>query len=290
MAPPDLPADLPADLQGESRFARDTAVTPFADEPGAWTADIDRGWWIERGPNGGYVAAILARAVEATVGDPDRSLRSLTVHYLRPPTEGRVALRSTIERQGRSMTTSSVRMEQGDRVIALALASCSAPRETVSWDDAPAPEVPAPEDIPPPPTGPTIELSRRYEMRWALGAPPFSGGGLTDAEAYAGGWIRLARSESPAAESDAATARALLVALTDAWIPPLFSKVAVPLAVPTVDLTIHLRSPLPAGYDDWFLVEFRSATAVDGFVEEDGRVWTRDGLLVAQSRQLAVVI
>ena len=275
-----------ADPTPTTRFASDTAVVAFTDEPGGWTAMIDRGWWIQRGPNGGYVAAILARAVEATVGDRDRSLRSLTVHYLRPPVEGPVALRATVERQGRSMTTVSVRMEQGDRVIALALASCSARRETVSWDDAPAPAVAPPEDIPPPPGGPPIPLNERYEMRWALGSPPFSGGG----SAHSGGWIRLRAAESPEPDPDAVVRRALLVALTDAWVPPIFSKVSVPLAVPTVDLTVHLRSPLPADYDDWFLVEFRSETSVDGFVEEDGRVWTRDGLLVAQSRQLAVVI
>lgn len=278
-----MPADDPTSA---TRFASDTAVLAVSDEPGGWTAVIDRGWWIQRGPNGGYVAAILARAVEAAVADPRRGLRSLTVHYLRPPVEGPVALRATIERQGRSMTTVSVRMEQGDRVIALALASCSARRDTVSWDDAPAPRVEPPEDIAPPPAGPTIPLTERYEMRWALGSPPFSGGG----EAHSGGWIRLRPSEAAAPDADDVVRRALLVALTDAWVPPIFSKVSMPLAVPTVDLTVHLRSPLPEGYDDWFLVEFRSATAVDGFVEEDGRVWTRDGLLVAQSRQLAVVI
>jgi hypothetical protein len=36
-------------------------------------------------------------------------------------------------------------------------------------------------------------------------------------------------------------------------------------------------------------VAFRSRMARDGFVEEDGEVWTRDGLLLAQSRQLGVM-
>jgi acyl-CoA thioesterase len=35
---------------------------------------------------------------------------------------------------------------------------------------------------------------------------------------------------------------------------------------------------------------FRSQTARDGFVEEDGEIWTRDGVLLAQSRQLALLI
>jgi len=37
------------------RFSTDTAVTPLED--GRYAARIDPGWWIERGPNGGYVAA-----------------------------------------------------------------------------------------------------------------------------------------------------------------------------------------------------------------------------------------
>jgi acyl-CoA thioesterase len=269
-----------------SRFASDTSVRQVEDEPTAWTADVDRGWWIERGPNGGYVAALIARAVAGAVDDPGRSLRSLTVHYLRPPGEGPVTLRTVVERQGRSMTTVSARMEQRDRVVALALAACSGARDTVSWADAPPPEVPAPEDIAPPPQGPTIPMGERYEMRWAIGSPPFGGGD----EALSGGWIRLRPEEGSTLGDSAAVRSALLVALTDAWMPPVFSKVAVPMAVPTVDLTVHLRSPLPADHDDWFLVEFRSATSVDGFLEEDGRIWTRDGLLVAQSRQLAVVM
>ena len=38
-----------------SRFDTDTAVTPLGD--GVYDARIDAGWWIERGPNGGYIAA-----------------------------------------------------------------------------------------------------------------------------------------------------------------------------------------------------------------------------------------
>ena len=52
-----------------NRFDRDTAVTPNGD--GSFDVRIDRGWWIVRGPNGGYVAAILAKAASAVVADPD---------------------------------------------------------------------------------------------------------------------------------------------------------------------------------------------------------------------------
>ena len=57
--------------------------------------------------------------------------------------------------------------------------------------------------------------------------------------------------------------------------------------ITTVDLTVHVRSLPPEGYDDWCFVRFRSVVSADGFCEEDGEVWSRDGQLLAQSRQLA---
>lgn len=270
MAPPDL-----------SRFARDTAVADVG--AGIFEATIDRGWWIERGPNGGYVGALLARALTEAVAAPDRPLRSFTVHYLRPPGEGPAVIHTVIERTGRSLTSASARLHQGDRLLAVAMAAFSASRPAVEFVDVEPPVVPPPEEIPPPPADrPTIPMGERYEMRWAIGPLPFSGG----AEARAGGWIRLARDENDDHPLDAT----LLVALSDAWVPPIFGRVSSPVAVPTVDLTVHLRSRLPVGYDDWCLVEFHTTAAVDGFVEEDGRIWSRDGLLLAQSRQLAVAL
>ena len=62
------------------------------------------------------------------------------------------------------------------------------------------------------------------------------------------------------------------------------------MAVPTIDLTIHFRSPIPPVVGAWYLVVFRSQMATDGFVEEDGEVWSADGRLLAHSRQLAVLL
>ena len=44
-------------MRATSRFDRDTRVTASSD--GSFEAAIDPGWWISRGPNGGYLAAIL---------------------------------------------------------------------------------------------------------------------------------------------------------------------------------------------------------------------------------------
>jgi acyl-CoA thioesterase len=262
-----------------SRFDTDTMVTPLGD--GRYAGRMDRGWWIERGPNGGYVAAVVLRALTAAVGDATRTPRSLTVHYLAPPEEGPVEVQTTIERGGRRLTFVTGRLLQDDRLLGLAMAAFAPPLPGIEFCDLAPPDVPPPQDLPVtelPADAMVIPMRDRYETRWAIGEP------FSNAErAVAGGWIRLADPRP--------VDHVLVAALTDAWMPPLFTRVSERIGVPTIDLTVHFRAPLEASPDDeWFLVVFRSQTAADGFVEEDGEVWSRDGRLLAHSRQLAVIL
>ena len=55
-----------------------------------------------RGPLGGFVMALILRALEEAVADPARQARSLTVQFLRPPGEGAVILKPVIERSAPS--------------------------------------------------------------------------------------------------------------------------------------------------------------------------------------------
>jgi acyl-CoA thioesterase len=261
------------------RFDADTAVRKSGD--GLFEARIDPGWWVVRGPNGGYVAAVVLRALAGAVDDPSRAPRSLTLHYTAPPVEGPARVETRIERAGRSLTTVSGRLVQDGRLRTLALAAFSRPREALVFAQTAMPEVRPPEQCPP--LERVIPIHDRYEHRWAVGSPPFAGGD----QALCGGWIRLAEPRVNDAFS--------VAALADAFPPALFSLVegkALAGGVPTVDLTGHFRAALPlprAAPDDWLLAVFRSQVARDGFIEESGEIWSRDGVLVAQSRQLALI-
>jgi acyl-CoA thioesterase len=251
------------------------------DGPGAWRATIDPAWSAGRGPNGGYLAAIVLGAMVAELADPQREPRSLTCHYLRPPRPGDVRLEVALERAGRSLSTVTARLAQDDRLCVLGVGAF-APELPAAADYAGSPPAaPPPEDIAPLAFRPGMPpVVAQFETRPALGAPPLSGAD----EALAGGWLRLA---------EARPVDALALAMyADAWVPAPFARLRAPVAAPTIDLTVHFRAPAAAATlppEEPVLAVFRSSTAAGGFFEEDGELWSRDGVLLAHSRQLALL-
>jgi acyl-CoA thioesterase len=270
---------------GVRHFDRDTAVRALGG--GRYEAAMSHDWWVVRGPNGGYVAAVLLRAMSEAVADPARAPRSLTVHYAASPAEGPVAIETTIERAGRSLSTVSARMSQDGRLLALALAAFSLPWSSVlELHHARMPEVTAPDATPAsaPHVSGLLPIHARYAYRWALGAAPFSGA----TEALVGGWIRF----TDPRPVDALAAAAFV----DAWPPTVMPMLQPGITIsgfPTIDLTVHFRSALPlpgAAADDWTLAVFRAREVRDGFFEEDGELWSPGGQLLVHSRQLAIVL
>jgi acyl-CoA thioesterase len=250
----------------------DTTLEPLT--PTRWRAHIAERWWVVRGPFGGYLAAILLRALTAAVGDPARRPRSLSVHFVDPPAAGPIEVSAAIERAGGSTTTASLRLEQGGEPVALALGSCAVWRDGApEWAEAAMPEAPPPEacwrlerhDGAPP-------FHRQFEIRWVDGVP--------SGEARNLAWLRP---DPPRALDHLA-----LTALSDGWMPAAFSKLGRSVRVPTVDLTIHFRTPLAAPAE-WVLADYRSRFSAGGTWEEDGELWAADGTLLAQSRQLALI-
>jgi acyl-CoA thioesterase len=263
-------------------FERDTAVAPVGD--GVWQAMISDQWAVPRGPNGGYIAALILRALEAAVGDPDRAPRSLTLHYLRPPVAGQPAqIDVKIEREGRSVTSLSARLVQDGGVMVIALAAFATDFPTALEYATTAPDVGPPPDslniFAPAPGIPEIALRVGTAPRFGPGAGSGPGG-----EPLAGGWLRLAEPRI----ADAAA----LAFYADAWLPAPFSMLEQPVPAPTIDLTIHFRTRLPhpgMAIDAPVLARFSSSTSHGGFFEEDGTIWAPDGTLLVQSRQLALL-
>jgi hypothetical protein len=127
------------------RFDADTALTG-AD--GRWSAQVREHWFVQRGPNGGLVAALATRALTEVAGGEGRAPRSLTLHYLAPPVAGEIEVAAAVERAGRTTTFASLRVLQEGVTVAYGLGCCSAWREgQPEWDLLERPDVPGPEEV-----------------------------------------------------------------------------------------------------------------------------------------------
>ena len=263
------------------KFDLDTALE--RKDESTFLGATSRDWWVDRGPHGGFLAALMLRALRTTVDDPSRQIRSLTVHYIAPPTHGPIEVNTSIERVGKSRISASARLDQDGETKAIALAAFSSEWESVEWAETTMPAVAAYADVDtlPATQGLTPRFFENFDARPVIGDWPFTGG----TKALSGGWIRLAE---PRPIDELAVA-----AFADAWMPSVFVRLDRPMAVPTVDLTVHFRTALPptdVGSEDFVLAVFRSENAADGFFVEDGEIWSPNGTLIAQARQLGVLM
>jgi acyl-CoA thioesterase len=264
-------------------FDRDTAVRRMDD--GLFEATIAPGWRAGLGPHGGYLAAVVLSALTAAVDDPARTPRSLTIHYASPAESGPATIEVKIEREGRSLSTLSARMLQCGSLTTLALAAFSLPRDVPGARELPMPELAGPDAERRSTPGlfeGAPEFAHQLVMQPRVGAVPFAGSG---APMRIGGWVGLPepRPVDPLA----------LALFCDAWFPPSFIALDAPAISPTVDLTIHFRQSIsesdcePAAL---CLSVFETRLLHDGLFEEDGVIWAPDGTVLAQSRQLGVIM
>jgi acyl-CoA thioesterase len=276
-----------------TKFDRDTAVwhedgplRPGVGEQAVFAAQVAPDWRAGRGPHGGYLAAMLLRPLIASVADPGRAPRSLTIHYARAPEPGPARITTTLERDGRSLSTLSARMHQGERLIALALAAFSVPwgGPEISTSRMPAVE-------PPDPSREGIKLIEHGGPEFArqiVLQPRMQGRPFSDAERpmLIRGWIGLAEPRPIDALS--------LAFFSDALIPTPYMRMTEMAAVPTVDLTVHFHARTAAQPQadprELCLAQTTTELVHDGFFVEDGTIWATDGTLLAHSRQLAIVI
>ena len=266
----------------KAEFDRAIAVRP--EEEGRFVGTVDSGWAAPMGPNGGYLAAMVVRALEAGL-DPagERCMRSLTLHYLRPPADGPLEIEVESVRSGRRFTTGRITGRQDGREVLVGLAALSVPgmSDVISW----APPLPQAD----PPGGwlpfqePMPELLRRVRVAPRFGTGIFSGREIEPGQPVTtGGWMELAEPRGIDA--------AFVALCTDVWWPPSLEPLTKRAGVPTIDLTIHFRADLPRDPlpDQPVLGQFTTAASTGGTIEEDGVVWAADGTLLAQSRQLAL--
>jgi hypothetical protein len=262
---------------------------------GAYSAELDGGWVVGGGVNGGYLLAVIGNAVRETLessGHVDPF--SVSAHYLSASVPGPATVETRVVRQGGRFSTVAATLSQEvdgvatPRITALATYGDLDRAHDAATDAAaealhlalPVPDLPprdqcvrssdAPEEIRR--MAPLLErfgtLLDPSTAMWAIGRPSRKG--------MIQGWFKLAddRPLDPIA----------LLMVVDA-LPPTTFDLGMPGWAPTLELTAHVRAKPAPG---WAVVRHATRTVAGGLFEEDCDVWDSTGLLVAQSRQLAL--
>ncbi|MFD9602321.1 thioesterase family protein [Streptomyces sp. NPDC056708] len=267
---------------GNSEFDRDTAVT--LREEGVYDAELSAGWTIIQAVNGGYLLAVLGRALGEALPHPDPF--SVSAHYLTASVPGPAVIRTQTVRTGRTLSTGQASLfqyaEDGTEVERIRVIATYGDLDALSDEvrtSAKPPAIPplehclGPSDGPAPIPG-SSAITERLDIKldpatigWAVGAP--SGKGEMR------GWFGLA---------DGRDADPLSLLLTVDALPPTSFELGLKGWTPTIELTTHIRCrPAPGP----LRVSITTRNLAGGFLEEDADVWDSADRLVAQSRQLA---
>jgi acyl-CoA thioesterase len=262
-----------------SQFDVETALTPLGE--GRFAGRVSEAFWVQNGPNGGYLAAIAMRAAMTLVAEPARVARSLHMRYLSAPKAGPIEVHAEVLRAGRSMTSLAMRLQQGGKDFAHGSAAFSTAFSPIAFQDCAMPSARPLAECQP--MSKEIELNHRLDMYPAIGGTRRSG-----ERAITGGYMRFA--------DQRILDTLALASLWDMWPPAVFTRAFEQRfrgAVPTVEASVYFRRPTPlpnATPSDFVLIKSESTMAYDGLTEESAEIWSHDGLLLVQSRQLALLM
>lgn len=229
------------------------------------------------GLHGGVVAALLLNAMVGAVELAQRPIE-MTVHFgaatrARPdvvPTVVRAGRRSSLIRAdavvaGRSAATATATFARAESPALGAVVAPRLPDGLTPLADAAVVTIPA-EFVP---------IFGAMELRAATDALPFSGSSAPELTA----WIRL--------RSEVADPLQRLLVLVDGLAPSYSAILTLPVAIPTVRLTVRFSPAALSATSEWVLIRARTSEAADdGWLSETIDLWTVDGEHLVSATQL----
>ena len=261
-----------------SLFDQETKVEKIADN--LWRGHISEGWNIGDNPNGGYLLSVALKALEQQLPHPDPI--SVTTHYLRPGSPNKECYISIdVIRLGRTLSTARASLSQAGKVRFEILAVFGDLSQSVGVDTEltiEPPSIPAP-DLCTKRDGATQGITLPIGERLDTRLDPADATPGQSNRAELNGWNRFADGREPDSIS--------LPLFCDTFPPSPFSLLGVVGWVPTIELTVHVRRRPNPG---WLQARFSCEDLSQGRMIETGQIWDSTGALVAQCRQIGLVM
>jgi acyl-CoA thioesterase len=253
-------------------FDEATSLTPQPD--GVFAVDFTDQWsGLAATLNGGFMLASCLKALDHVLPFPDPI--AVSAFYLRPGVPGPAVIRTEPIRGGRTTAFGAAQLLQGGKeVLRLTAAFADLFAVTPQYTGATPPKLPDPDDCERLGGIAGITMAQRFSFR----APAFPG------------WTRGKPSGDPSTEfwmrfADGRPADTLTLPFIVDACPPAVLELGARGST-TIELTVHIRArPAPG----WLACRVSTRHVSGGYHEEDFEAWDCAGVLVAQSRQLALV-
>lgn len=254
---------------------------------GAHRFSIDEGWLQGRTCYGGLVAALAAQAMhdEAGAGWPaDVSLRALQTSFVAPVNPGLLDITVQVLRQGKNVCQVMAHARQDDQIAAVLLGVFSADRPSALQPRLPQPDrLPmAADQLPMPPEQPSRAPTflQHFDMRWADGPPPFSGGQGWRSSLF----IRQHRDDLAAVRTDVQ-----IVLVADLAPTPVIGQLSSYAPNSSVTWALELRPVRAVQPGEWWRADNESTMVAGGYVNHAARLWAPSGELGAFGYQVVAV-
>lgn len=254
-------------------------------EPGRFRATLSEDWCVVGKPNGGYLAATMARAAvagAAQAGGGQAEAIAVTSVFLGAPDPGPAEIEVEPLRIGRGVSQlRSILRQEGRALVESQLVLSDLLPGSRIYDGLPAPAATAPEDCPRAPAGEgprehRIAIMEGTDVRMDPITAIFDQG-FDEGEAEVRGWASFA---------DGRPVDGLALHYLIDCLPPATFRLRREGWVPTLQLTSYLRAlPAPGPV----LIRQRAQVIDSGLVDEVCEIWDSAGTLVAQGTQLAKV-
>ncbi|MFN8019005.1 MAG: thioesterase family protein [Acidimicrobiales bacterium] len=248
---------------------------------GAYRGDIGPEWVLAMVPQGGVVAALAARAMQAELGT-DQQLRSLHGVFTSPVPAGPVEVRAHVLRAGRSASHAEATVHAPGHdtgFTALGVFGGTRPGFEVTalrYPDVPPPEAcpgfldPPPPDVAWEPREPWPFWTDVLEGRAAMGTPPWERS--IGAAPECATWVRFV--DQPLQDDGTLDPLSYLV-LVDMMPGAVFEALGplddgVRWFAPSIDLSLHVFGPASPG---WMLAHARAHHAGDGYASAEMALW-----------------
>ena len=254
-------------------FDKDTFLEPS--ESFSFSGHISENWSINGIPNGGYLMAILAKAM--LQHSEMKSTPIVTANFLSRCDPGNAEVLVEKMSTSRQFDRLQASLYQNDKEKIRSFGTFASENNAciVERYEGTGPQIPALEKCISVPEIPNYTFFSQMDVRLDPTGAGWMSGKLSDTSEIKG-WIKF--------KNDRPFDLLSILLIVDSFPPAVIASQGMVAWVPTIEFSANIRN-IPTS--DWLKCIFRTRFITCGLLEEDGEIWDQSDQLIAISRQIA---